>query len=314
MGERRRSPILPSTLDAFEAAFGPHGVQRKALRPTYGLAEATVLVSVTTPGEEPTIVDVDAAQLQRGIADQQIAEGGRAVPLVSSAAPPSSSSPSSTPIRASVLCPRGRSARSGRMARTSARATGEEAAETAALFGAHLENAGELPADGWLRTEDLGVLIDGDSSSPGRIKDLIIVDGRNIYPHDIEYSVEQAHEAIAQRRLAAFSVPTDTGEAMVVVAEQYRHAQGGPVTSRRRSAVPRARAVSNEHFRRPLRLRPRRARHRRANVERQDRRKATRPATSRDACGRQAVPGRIGMTDPRIARRRARRVAEERCR
>jgi fatty acid CoA ligase FadD32 len=80
----------------------------------------------------------------------------------------------------------------------------------------------------------------------GRIKDLIIVDGRNIYPHDIEYTVEQAHDAIAQRRLAAFSVPTETGEAMVVVAEKYRHSEDAAAQLEEISRAARS-AVSHEH-------------------------------------------------------------------
>ncbi|MEH3052478.1 MAG: fatty acyl-AMP ligase [Patulibacter minatonensis] len=238
-------PILPSTLDAFEAAFGPQGVQRKALRPTYGLAEATVLVSVTTPGEEPTIVDVDAAKLQQGIADTSIADGARAVPLVSSGRAAEQYVAIANPDTRERL-PEGQIGEIWANGENIGQGYWEKPAETEALFHSTLENAGDLPADGWLRTEDLGVLIDGRLFVTGRIKDLIIVDGRNIYPHDIEYSVEQAHEAIAQRRLAAFSVPTDAGEAMVVVAEQYRAAEG--VGSQLAEIASAARdAVSHEH-------------------------------------------------------------------
>ncbi|MBO9533989.1 MAG: fatty acyl-AMP ligase [Solirubrobacteraceae bacterium] len=217
-------PILPSTLDAFEAAFGPVGVQRKSLRPTYGLAEATVLVSVTPPGEEPTIIDVDAAKLQQGIADRDVPEGGRAVPLVSSGKPAQQFVAIVDPDTRERL-PEGSIGEIWANGDNIGQGYWEKTAETQALFGAVLENAGDLPTEGWLRTEDLGVVIDGYLFVTGRIKDLIIVDGRNIYPHDIEYSVEQAHDAIAQRRLAAFSVPTDAGEAMVVVAEKYRAAE-----------------------------------------------------------------------------------------
>lgn len=238
-------PILPSTLEAFEQAFGPQGVQRKALRPTYGLAEATVLVSVTPPGEEPTILDVDAAQLQQGIADTTISEGGRAVPLVSSGRAAEQHIAVVDPDTRERL-PEGRIGEIWANGANIGQGYWQKPAETAALFGATLEQPGDLPAEGWLRTEDLGVLIDDRIFVTGRIKDLIIVDGRNIYPHDIEYSVEQAHEAIAQRRLAAFSVPTDAGEAMVVVAEKYRGAEGAEAQLPAIAAAARE-AVSLEH-------------------------------------------------------------------
>jgi acyl-CoA synthetase (AMP-forming)/AMP-acid ligase II len=122
--------------------------------------------------------------------------------------------------------------------------------ESAVVFGARLvaqeAAVAGLPVGGWLRTGDLGALSGGNLFITGRQKDLIIVDGRNIYPHDVEFSVEHAHEAIALHKLAAFAVPTGgpgpdgrdgrdardaregregrEGEAVVVVAEQYRAA------------------------------------------------------------------------------------------
>ena len=238
-------PILPSTLDNFAAAFEPYGLQRKALRPTYGLAEATVLVSVTPPGELPTIVDVDSSALQQGRADTTISDGGRSVPLVSSGRAAQQHLAIVDPDTRE-LQPEGSIGEIWVNGENVGQGYWEKPAETAAVFGARLEHPGDLPADGWLRTEDLGVLLDGRVFVTGRIKDLIIVDGRNIYPHDIEYTVEQAHDAIAQRRLAAFSVPTDAGEAMVVVAEKYRHAENAGDQLEEISRAARA-AVSHEH-------------------------------------------------------------------
>ncbi|MDO9354731.1 MAG: fatty acyl-AMP ligase [Solirubrobacteraceae bacterium] len=215
-------PILPSTLDNFLEAFGPNGVRRETLRPTYGLAEATVLISVTPVGEEPTIVEVDAMALQQGIVTTEISEGGRSVPLVASGEAVEQYAVIADPDTRENLG-------EGKVGEIWANGVNigqgywKKPAETEALFGATLENEGDLPKEGWLRTEDLGVILDGKIFVTGRIKDLIIVDGRNIYPHDIEFTVEEAHDAIAQRRLASFSVPTESGEAMVVVAERYRH-------------------------------------------------------------------------------------------
>jgi acyl-CoA synthetase (AMP-forming)/AMP-acid ligase II len=215
-------PILPITLDRFAEAFAPQGVERKSLRPTYGLAEATVMVSVTPPGEEPTIVTVDSAALQQGIVSTDIPEGGRGVPLVSSGRAVNQYLAIADPDTRERL-DEGRVGEIWVNGRNVGHGYWQKPAESEALFGAKLENSGDWPEEGWLRTEDLGVLLDGKIFVTGRIKDLIIVDGRNIYPHDIEFTVEESHDAIAQRRLASFSVPTDAGEAMVVVAERYRH-------------------------------------------------------------------------------------------
>jgi acyl-CoA synthetase (AMP-forming)/AMP-acid ligase II len=75
------------------------------------------------------------------------------------------------------------------------------------------------PAQRWLRTGDLGMWHDKQLYVTGRIKDLLIVDGTNHYPHDIELTVENAHPAIRRHHTAAFAVSTDEGERLVVVAE-----------------------------------------------------------------------------------------------
>ncbi|MFI5584128.1 fatty acyl-AMP ligase [Amycolatopsis sp. NPDC051758] len=72
--------------------------------------------------------------------------------------------------------------------------------------------------DGWLRTGDLGFVHDGLLYVAGRLKDLIIVDGRNHYPQDVEATVEAAHPAIRAGRVAAFAVEDGHGEGVAVVA------------------------------------------------------------------------------------------------
>ncbi len=238
-------PILPATLDHFVNAFGGAGVRRNTQRPTYGLAEVTVFVSVTPPGEEPTIIDIDAAQLQQGVVSTEIASDSRAIPLVSSG--------KAYGQHVAIVDPDTRESLGERKVGeiwvnggNVGQGYWKKPSETEAVFGAQLENAGDLPVDGWLRTEDLGVLLDGYLFVTGRIKDLIIVDGRNIYPHDVEFTVEEAHDGIAQRRLAAFSIPTETGETMVVVAERYRHAENA---AEQLDEIARAakQAVSEQH-------------------------------------------------------------------
>ena len=76
--------------------------------------------------------------------------------------------------------------------------------------------------DGWLRTGDLGTVLDGQLIVTGRLKDLIVVDGRNHYPQDVEQTAQDAHPAIRPSRLAAFGTSDGSGERVVVVAEHVR--------------------------------------------------------------------------------------------
>jgi acyl-CoA synthetase (AMP-forming)/AMP-acid ligase II len=96
------------------------------------------------------------------------------------------------------------------------------------VFGAVLVSPPDgLPAEGWLRTGDLGVVDGGELFVTGRLKDLIVIDGRNHYPQDIEAAVQAAHPAIRNDRVAAFAVTTDEGDRVVVVAERGRQDGGG---------------------------------------------------------------------------------------
>jgi acyl-CoA synthetase (AMP-forming)/AMP-acid ligase II len=75
--------------------------------------------------------------------------------------------------------------------------------ETKRIFNAYLADTGEGP---FLRTGDLGFLRDGELFVTGRLKDLIIIGGRNLYPNDIELTVEQSHAAVRSGCCVAFSV------------------------------------------------------------------------------------------------------------
>jgi long chain fatty acid CoA FadD26 len=92
-------------------------------------------------------------------------------------------------------------------------------AQTGSVFGATL--GADTPGS-WLRTGDLGTVLEGQLIVTGRLKDLIVVDGRNHYPQDVEATAQDAHHAVRRDRLAAFGVPGGAGERVVVVAEHAR--------------------------------------------------------------------------------------------
>ncbi len=257
-------PVLPSTLERFRESFAPQGVSPKDVKPTYGLAEATVFVATTPLDEAGTVIEVDWQQLQHGVATTEVAEGTRPTKLVACGQAIGQHLAIVDPETRELL-PDGRVGEIWLNGANVGVGYWQRPDETEALFNAKLvlpeagvrhgtattlpadggEAGPELPVDHWLRTEDLGVIVDGRLFVTGRIKDLIIIDGRNVYPHDVEYTVEEAHEVVAQRRLAAFSIATDSGEELVVVAERYRHTDA---TGKLDEAAAAARdAVSREH-------------------------------------------------------------------
>jgi fatty-acyl-CoA synthase len=85
-----------------------------------------------------------------------------------------------------------------------------------------------LSADGWLDTGDIGFLVEGEIVITGRGKDLIILNGRNIWPQDLEWTAEAEVEGLRSGDVAAFSVPGDGEETVVVLVQ----ARGGDADSR----------------------------------------------------------------------------------
>lgn len=248
-------PVLPETVQRFLDTFGRFGLNPAAMSPSYGLAEATLMVSTTGAGRPPTVLEVDAAALRAGRlapATEQIP--GRVSRLVSSGTPIGQrvaivdvvSSRALPDGEVGEIWVHGPNVGVGYHARPE---------ETERTFGGQLAGpVGPLPEGPWLRTGDLGALRDGELFVTGRMKDLIIVDGANIYPQDVEVAASSADAALARNRVAAFSVPERDAdgaerEAVVVVTERYRGA--GDVTDRLpdlalrvRQAVSRAQGVA----------------------------------------------------------------------
>ncbi|WP_051858309.1 fatty acyl-AMP ligase [Streptomyces cellulosae] len=212
-------PVSPRTLERFYEAFAPSGVRRTTMRPSYGLAEATVFVTTSPAGEEPTVTPFDRDLLAQGTAHvAEPAEGGSITELVACGRPADQEVAIVDPVtrrrqqdgKVGEIWLQGPNIGRGYWGRP---LDGES-------FGAVLEGGDPAdPAQRWLRTGDLGIWHDKQLYVTGRIKDLVIVDGTNHYPHDIELTVENAHSAIRRHHTAAFAVSTDEGERLVVVAE-----------------------------------------------------------------------------------------------
>ncbi len=224
-------PVRAATLEAFAEAFAPAGFRREAFLPCYGLAEATLFVSGAPPAEAPRVLEVSAAGLERG---RPLSADGEPVPLVSCGRPGAG-------VEVAVVDPETR-------ARRPPATVGEiwvagpsvaqgyfgRPEETATTFGARIAGAPGGEERRWLRTGDLGFLgPGGELFVTGRRKDLIIVRGRNLYPHDLERTAEAAHPAVRPGGAAAFALDPPLGRlgeerlALAVEIDRRREAEAG---------------------------------------------------------------------------------------
>ncbi|MDT7726675.1 MAG: fatty acid CoA ligase FadD32 [Actinomycetota bacterium] len=238
-------PVRASTISAFQDAFGPHGFPLTSHRPSYGLAEATVFVTCTDE-KGPVVTSFDRAALagDRGVAVapgtegalELVAAGNTHTQLVRIVDPATGVTREDNEV--GEIWAHGPNIADGYW---------EQPERSAETFVA--EPGSSIPGYSrkWLRTGDLGLYHDGLLYITGRIKDLIIIDGKNHYPQDIEVTVQNAHPAIKQDRVAAFAVTTAQGvEGAAVVAEFDRKATAGEVDA---DEVAKAvkRAVSAAH-------------------------------------------------------------------
>nr|WP_231985806.1 fatty acyl-AMP ligase [Mycobacterium sp. E3247] len=250
-------PVTMSAIDKFTNAFAPYGLPAAAIKPSYGMAEATLSVASIAQDAKASAICLDREQLGAGRAIPVAATSPGAVSHVSCGQP--------IPNQWAVITDTDGAEVPDRMigqiwlhGNNIGRGYFGRADETQRVFanklqsrlqhGSHAEGA---PDNGyWLATGDLGVYIDGELYLTGRIKDLIIIDGRNHYPHDIETTVSDASAAIRSGYVAAFSVPREaiessddrTGEQVVIVAERAAgagRADPAPILNAVRAAIAR---------------------------------------------------------------------------
>jgi fatty acid CoA ligase FadD28 len=210
--------VQPATLRRFTQRFARFNLHESVIRPSYGLAEATVYVATRAPGEPPKIVYFDAEKLSDGHAKPL--EGGQGAPNTPSTPLISYGVPESPLVRivdpeTSIECPAGTTGEIWVCGANNARGYWGDAQKTADTFGGVLAGAPEGP---WLRTGDLGFISDGELFIVARIKDLLIVYGRNHSPDDIEATIQE----ISGGRVAAVSVADGQTEKLVAIVEHKK--------------------------------------------------------------------------------------------
>jgi acyl-CoA synthetase (AMP-forming)/AMP-acid ligase II len=216
-------PINPRALESFYQTFAPSGLRWEAICPAYGLAEATLMVSCCSPSLAPRVgrFRADAMAENRVVAADGDGDGdasavrdvtscGRIVCEFDVAIVDPETATRRAADEVGEIWLRDPSVARGYWRRDE---------DTEATFRAVLADTGEGP---YLRTGDLGFIRDGELYITSRIKDLIIVAGANHHPQDIEWTVERCDPDIRPGGVAAFSIPLDGEERLVVAAEVER--------------------------------------------------------------------------------------------
>jgi polyketide synthase 12 len=206
-------PIRAETLDRFCRIFGPAGFRRSTFYPCYGLAEATLFASGHHLGPDPGLL-IDKPSLELGKVVLAEREAG-AQQVVSCGPSPAGQSIAIVDPQTLLPCPPDEVGEIWLAGDHVAKGYWNNADATAATFGAALPARAEAA---FLRTGDAGFVSEGQLFVTGRLKDLIIIYGRNFYPQDIELTVG-AHPAIRAGNSVAVAVTRDRLEGVGVVAE-----------------------------------------------------------------------------------------------
>ena len=211
-------PVRAETIDKFAEYFAPCGFKKEAFYPCYGMAESTLIITGGSKQAKPVIARFDSKALTEN----------KAIPSVNSA--------TSTTLVGSGQNISGQKiviANPDNLTKCNDREIGEIWAtsnsvargywqrkeQTAEIFNAYLADTGDGP---FLRTGDLGFVHNGELFVTGRLKDLIIIRGRNYYPQDIELTVDNSHPAVRIGCGAAFAVEIDGKEQLAIVQEVKR--------------------------------------------------------------------------------------------
>ena len=234
-------PVRWETLEKFSETFAECGFRREAFYPCYGMAEATLMISGGVKADFPAVKAVrgEGLKCDRVVEENLIPQppslvgkGEKFSPLLAG----EGLGERSTDIRTFVSCGRTLPKQEivivhpQRLTRCQPDEVGEiwvsgpsigqgywnRKQETEETFRAYLADSRERL---FLRTGDLGFLQNGELFITGRLKDLIIIRGRNLYPQDIELTAERSHPALRKGSVAAFAVEVKNEEKLVVVQE-----------------------------------------------------------------------------------------------
>src|ERR1700760_1501426 len=218
--------VEPVTLRRFVDRFAHFNFRDHMMRPSYGLAEATVFVATGTWSESTPAVHFDVGELGAGRVKRCTAGSGTALVKYKVPQSPtlrivdSESHRECPPDFVGEIWIHGENVADGYW---------RKPPEEQRCFAATLVEPSPGTPDGpWLRTGDLGFIYEGELFIVGRIKDLLIIRGRNHYPEDIEATVQE----ITRGRVAAISVPLNSTEQLVTIIELKKRSDANGNTTR----------------------------------------------------------------------------------
>jgi amino acid adenylation domain-containing protein len=229
-------PIRHETLERFATTFAECGFRREALYPCYGLAEATLFVTGSRALQPFVSTTIDTAALER---DRivTVEPGASAQTLVSSGKIWGDQTLAIVDPATGLRCATDQVGEIWVAGPSVAQGYWKQPEESERSFRARLADTESGP---FLRTGDLGFVQHGELFVTGRLKDLIIIRGRNHYPQDIERTAERSHPALRPGCSAAFSLNSDGEERLVIVQEverEHRHTPIGELAAAIRKSV-----------------------------------------------------------------------------
>jgi fatty-acyl-CoA synthase len=254
-------PVSADAITAFSEAFEPHGLPATAFKPSYGIAEATLFVATIAPTAVPTVLRLDRNKLADGVVSEAAHDDADPVIQVSCGQVARTLWAVMVDPDTGGEVPDGRVGEIWLHGNNIGRGYWGKPEESRKAFGARLTRrlTGDSHADGvpeeghWLRTGDLGFHLGGEMYVTGRLADIVQIDGRMLYPQDIEKTVADSSAIVRRGYVAAFTAPADQmpgattqehAEQLVIIAERAAgSSRGDPV-----AAVDAIRsAVSHRH-------------------------------------------------------------------
>lgn len=243
-------PVTTHSMEVFNKAFAPYGLPSSAIKPSYGMAEATLFVSTPETGKDAEVIIVDREALAQGtivkvepnadgtlpetavhqVGCGYVARNEYAVIVQPDMANDEDFLGTGTELddgTVGEIWLHGENIGRGYWNRPeeSQLTFNNKLRQTLPENSRTIRQTGTAPADAdWLRTGDYGVYVDGQLYITGRVKDLVIVDGRNHYPQDLEHTAQEASSLVRPGFLAAFSVPANQ------LRETADNAYGGAIT------------------------------------------------------------------------------------
>ncbi|NQU85630.1 MAG: AMP-binding protein, partial [Mariniphaga sp.] len=211
-------PIQKETINNFEKAFKQSNFSPKQTYPCYGLAEAVLMVTGGNYNDEPVYFSASVNALEQNLV-KHATDNEESRELVGSGFPWGETKVAIVNPETETVCQAGKIGEIWISSPSVCKGYWRDTEETERIFKAFLSDTKEGP---FLRTGDLGFIHQGNLFVTGRLKDLIIIRGKNHYPMDIEKTVENCHEILVSNANAAFSIDVLNKERLVVIQEVKR--------------------------------------------------------------------------------------------